>query len=149
MDEQNEDPEKPRTRPRVVDKRRSAQPPSAEPPVTEPASPPAATPPPADAPGGGEVWTPEQEAEAMRMAQEIAATPSLDWIVNAAMTFVNVAGTKLEMGDPADAGPAIDALAALLNGMQGRLQEAEAPLRQALAQLQMAYASRLAPPPTP
>jgi hypothetical protein len=162
MDEQFDDPERPTMRPRVVDKRRSAQPASTEPSPEasspapdesppEPTAPePTAEPSPGSAPPpGDEVWTPEQEAEAMRIAQEIAATPSLDWIVNSAMTLLNVAGTKLELGDAQDAGPAIDALAALLNGMQGRLQQAEAPLRQALAQLQMAYASRVAPPPTP
>jgi hypothetical protein len=94
-----------------------------------------------------EVWTPEQEAEARRIAQEIAETPSLDWVINTAVTLANVAATKIELGDPADAGLAIDALAAMVNSLAGKLADAEAPLRQTLAQLQMAYAERSMNPP--
>jgi hypothetical protein len=94
-----------------------------------------------------EVWTPEQEAEARRIAQEIAETPSLDWVINTAVTLANVAATKMELGDPADAGLAIDALGAMVNSLSGKLADAEAPLRQTLAQLQMAYAERSMNPP--
>ena len=83
-----------------------------------------------------------------RVAQQIAETPSLDWVANTAITLANVAGTKLDLGATADAQLAIDALAALVNGLGPRLAEAETPLRQTLAQLQMAYAERVAPPPT-
>lgn len=102
----------------------------------------------ADSPPGaplgpeGEVWTPEQEAEARKIAEEIASRPSLDWVLNTAVTLANVAGTKLELGAADDARLAIDALAALVNGLGTELQGAEAPLRQTLAQLQMAYAER-------
>ena len=81
------------------------------------------------------------------MAQEIAERPGLDWVVNSAVSLANIAATKLQIGDPTDAQICIDALAGLLNGLEGRLADAEAPLRQTLAQLQMAYAERLAPPP--
>jgi hypothetical protein len=81
------------------------------------------------------------------MAQEIADTPSLEWVVNTAVTLANVAATKLELGGGADAQLAIDGLAGLLNSVGSRLQQAEAPLRQTLAQLQLAYAQRLSPPP--
>jgi hypothetical protein len=81
------------------------------------------------------------------MAQEIADTPSLEWVVNTAVTLANVAATKLELGTGADAQLAIDALAGLVNSVGPKLQQAEAPLRQTLAQLQLAYAQRLAPPP--
>lgn len=94
-----------------------------------------------------EVWTPQQEEEMRRVAQQIAETPSLDWVANTAITLANVAGTKLDLGATADAQLAIDALAALVNGLGPRLAEAETPLRQTLAQLQMAYAERVAPPP--
>jgi hypothetical protein len=106
--------------------------------------------PPASAAGaspGERVWTPEQEAEAARMAQEIAATPSFEWVVNTAVTLANVAATKLELGPGNDAQLAIDALAGLLNSVGSRLQQAESPLRQTLAQLQLAYAERLSAPP--
>lgn len=82
-----------------------------------------------------------------RVAKQIAETSSYEWVVNTAITLANVAGTKLDMDAAADAKLAIDALAALLNGVGDRLQEAEAPLRQTLAQLQMAYAQAVAPPP--
>lgn len=182
MDEEQEQRE--RQRPRVVDKRSSrggtssspgapdapaaapappaeegpAPPAPAEPVPSEPtptasaaAEPP--SPPPPEARDGEQareqVWTPEQEAEAQRMAQEIAGTPSLEWVVNAAVTFANVAATKLELGSPQDAQLAIDALGGLLKTVGPRLGEAEAPLRQTLAQLQMAFAERIAqPPPT-
>jgi hypothetical protein len=83
----------------------------------------------------------------MRMAQEIAERPSLDWVINAAVTMANVAATKLQVGDPADAQLAIDALAGILNANTGKLEDAEAPLKQTLAQLQLAYAQRLSAPP--
>jgi hypothetical protein len=156
-----------RPRPRVVDKRVSAggkatPKPSSEPPPEdaaqspspsgapptslEPEAPPAsAGPPPGD--GAGQVWTPEQEAEARRMAQEIAETPSIEWVVNTAVSLANIAATKLDFGAPRDAELAIDALAGILKEVGGRMEDAEAPLRQTLAQLQMAYASRIAPPP--
>ncbi|HEX2294257.1 MAG TPA: hypothetical protein VHN37_02995, partial [Actinomycetota bacterium] len=87
--------------------------------------------------GGPEqrVWTPEEEAEARRMAEEVARTPSLDWVVNAAATLANVAGTKLDLGAAGDAQLAIDALAGLVNSVGPRLEGAERPLRQLLADL--------------
>jgi hypothetical protein len=96
---------------------------------------------------GDQVWTPEQEAEAKRIVEEIVRTPSLDWVLQSAVSLANVAGTKLETGAVEDAGLAIDALAALINGLEGKLAEAETPLRQTLAQLQLAYSQRAAPPP--
>jgi hypothetical protein len=81
------------------------------------------------------------------MAEEIARTPSLDWVVQTAVTLANVAGTKIQLGAVADAQLAIDALAGLIDSAGTRLQDAEAPLRQTLAQLQMMFAERAAPPP--
>jgi hypothetical protein len=117
-------------------------------PITEPQQAQATPPPSAAGTRPGErVWTPEQEAEAARMAQEIADTPSFEWVVNTAVTLANVAATKLELGSGGDAQLAIDALAGLLNSVGSRLQQAESPLRQTLAQLQLAYAERLSAPP--
>lgn len=96
---------------------------------------------------GERVWTPEQEAEARRMAEEIARTPSIEWVINTAATLANVAGTKLDLGAAADAQLAIDALAGIVNSVGTRLGGAEKPLRQLLADLQLAYAQRVAPPP--
>ena len=83
-----------------------------------------------------------------RVAQQIAETPSLDWVVNTAVTLANVAGTKLDLGAVDDARLAVDALAALVTGLGSQLGQAEAPLRQTVAQLQMAYAEQVTPPPT-
>ena len=159
---------------RVVDKRISARgdapakpapapepPPGSEPerapePVSEAPvtpEPPSAREAPAEpGPAGGrreQVWTPEQEAEARAFVEEIAQRPSLEWVVNTAVTLANVAGTKLDLGQAADAQLAIDALAALVEKLGTRLDQAEAPLRQTLAQLQLAYTQRATqPPPT-
>lgn len=92
-----------------------------------------------EAPGQG-VWTPEQEEEARRMSEEMARIPSVEWVINVAVTLANAAGTKLNEGLRDDAGLAIDALAAIVEKVGPKLGEAEAPLRQTLAQLQMAYA---------
>jgi hypothetical protein len=69
-------------------------------------------------------------------------------VVNTAITLANVAGTKLDLGAVADAQLAIDALGGVLDAVGTRLQGAEAPLRQTLAQLRVAYAERVAPPQT-
>ena len=172
----DEEPKRPPGEFRVVDKRISARTETADPtpPAPEPES--ASAPPPAEAaetappetappeapapaaagpgPGAGAdegIWTPEQEAEAQRFVQEIAQRPSLEWVVNTAVTLANVAGTKLDLGHVADAQLAIDALAALVDKLGGRLDQAEAPLRQTLAQLQLAFAQRAVPkvPPGP
>ena len=100
-------------------------------------------------PEGQPVWTPEQEEQARRMVEEIARTPSLDWVLNSAVNLANVAGTKIEMGAVADAQLAIDALAALISGLGSKLQDAEAPLKQTLAQLQLLYAERARDVPPP
>ena len=164
MSDQRDEEEQERPRPRVVDKRVSARgsdapkppepppqqapPPRSEDPLDAPPPPPSA-PPPGDPPSGGgqQVWTPEQEAEMQRVTQEIAQRPSLEWVVNTALTLVNVAGTKLELGQAPDAQLAIDALAGMLQSAGSRLGSAEQPLRQALAELQLTFAQRAAPPP--
>ena len=130
-----------------------------EPAAVAPAAVPTATPPPHTPPpeppvegrpaGSGEqerIWTPEEEAEAKRVAQEISARPSIEWVLNVAVTLANVAGTKLDLGDAADARLAIDALAGIVNGVGTSLADAENPLRQTLAQLQLAYAQAMTPP---
>jgi hypothetical protein len=171
MDSEERSQEDERRRPKVVDKRVSSgghQPTRPTPPPEPPAqaapapqtaapgpqtaapqvpAPPAGEPAGPATPGAEPEWTAEEEAAARQMAQEIAERPGLDWVVNTAVTLANVAATKLQMGDPADAQLCIDALAGLLDKTQGRLEDADAPLRQTLAQLQMAYAQRASAPP--
>ena len=146
-------------RPRVVDKRVSARgdaptkPPDREtaaPSETSAAASATGSPAPAgeaaaasseEPPAAAEpLWTPEQEEQARRIAQEIRDTPSRDWVLNAAVTLANVAATKIEAGLAAEAQLAIDALIGIVNALGPRLGEAEAPLRQTIAQLQMAFA---------
>ncbi len=137
--------------PRVVDKRVSSRPTSEAAPQPSPV----ATPPIEAAPEPSEsaqpvpsmteeVWTPEAEAEARAIAEEIARRPSIEWVVNTAVTLANVAATKLDMGHASDAQLAIDALTGLLNSVGDKLGNVEQPLRQTLAQLQMAYAEGVA-----
>jgi hypothetical protein len=167
MGDPKDDEQSERPRPKVVDKRISARPaqpdpepsPPSEPPGTQataevtvgsvPETPQAAPERPAgEAPRPSErVWTPEEEAEARRVAEEIARTPSIEWVVNTAATLANVAGTKLDLGAAADAQLAIDALAGIVSSVGPRLQGAEQPIRQLLAELQLAYAQSMAPPP--
>jgi hypothetical protein len=166
--ERRENEEQERPRPRVVDKRVGARPPaeaqSSAPqdvapeksPIEAPAASTAGEPPPQvvdeppDAPPSGpEVWTPEQEEQARRVAEELARVPSKDLVVSFAMNFVEVASVKLETGDLAGAQMAIDAFGGIVNGVGARLGDAEGPMRSVLAQLQMAYAQRATPPPQP
>lgn len=145
-------------RPRVVDKRVSArtQPRRSEPATAPPAgttqpegappASPAAMPDAGAPPEGDALWTPEQEAEAQAFARQVLETPSRDWVLNTAVTLANVAAAKLDGGMAADAQVAIDALAGLVDAIGSRLGDAEAPVRQTLAQLQMAYAQAMPPP---
>jgi hypothetical protein len=132
-------------------------PPSSEPPpaAAAPTSPPksdrpaeagpGATPP----PGGGKVWTPEEEAEARRAAQEMAAVPARDWVLNVAVTLANVAGIKIQDGQLEDAQLTIDAFSGMVEKIESQMGDAGPVLRQTLAQLQMAYAQAVSPPSQP
>lgn len=145
----------PRTTPRPVSETESPAPKPSEtseppPPATQEAPPPSqpVSDPGAGAPPEEQVWTPEQEAQAQQMAKEIAERSSEDWVLNVAVTLANVAGAKLDMGLADDARLAIDAFEALVNSIGPRLEGAEQPLKQTLAQLQMAYAQTVTAPPT-
>jgi hypothetical protein len=170
MDGERFDDEDERPRPRVVDKRVGARPPASPPqaeteatapraPIEAPPAgvarppteaPPAAEPPASEPPPPSGVWTPQQEEQARRVAEELARAPTKDLVVTFAMNFVEVASVKLETGDLAGAQMAIDAFDGIVKGVGARLGDAEEPMRSVLAQLQMAYAQRAtAPPQTP
>jgi hypothetical protein len=158
MERDQDEQEVERPRPRVVDKRVSARPAGSEPvakepPPREPITPepppsptesPEATPGVEEAPPGpGEgVWTPQQEEQARRLAEELARAPGRDLVVTMTMNFVEVASVKIEAGDLEGAQLAIDALDAIVKAIGTRLGDAEAPLKSVLAQLQMGYAQR-------
>jgi hypothetical protein len=172
-DSRAEDEEQARPRPRVVDKRVSARPaePVEPPPAAreEPGTPPQepgaapqgppgtqseapphqepAAPGPGDEAPSGDVWTPEREEQARRLAEELARAPARDIVVTMAMNFVEVASVKIDAGDLPGAQLAIDAFDGVVGKLGARLGDAEGPLRQMLAQLQMAYAQRATQPP--
>jgi hypothetical protein len=164
----SEEEEQERPRPRVVDKRVSARSPETrgeaapvepttageQPTPTSPPPPAQGTPPPGEAPApqsptGGQVWTPEQEEQARRIADEIARAPARDLVVTMAMNFVEVATVKIDSGDLGGAQLAIDAFDAVIRELGTRLGDAEAPMKGVLAQLQMAYAQRATQSPNP
>lgn len=149
MDNHQDEEEVERPRPRVVDKRVSARRGSA--PTPAPEQPQATPEPPQAVPGtpegspgtpGAGVWTPQQEEQAQRLAEELARAPGSDLVVTFAMNFVEVASVKIDAGDLEGAQLAIDAFDAVLKAVGPRLGDAEAPLKSVLAQLQMGYAQR-------
>ncbi len=92
--------------------------------------------------------TPEEQAqlEAMRAQMEdvqaqLLAAPAALVVVNHAMGIYELAALHLMQPEPKlpEASVAIDALAALVEGLQGRLGEEERTVREALAQLRAAY----------
>jgi hypothetical protein len=87
---------------------------------------------------------PELAEEFERLREQLAATPVADIVANHAVGLWQLAIVHLapEAGEPArldQARLAIDAMAALVEGLEGRLGENEVPLRDALAQLRLAY----------
>lgn len=86
--------------------------------------------------------------ELARVRAELAATPVTDIVANHALGLWQLAVLHLtpEGDDPpnlAEAGLAIDAMAALVEGLGDRLGANTEPLREALAQLRLAYVQLL------
>jgi len=108
-----------------------------------PASPPQATPPPS--PGGATGQTePDEEELAARMAEvqrELLQTPAVVVIANHCIGLFQLAALHLDQQQPdlPQAQLAIDALAAMVEGLGDRLGEDEAPLRDALTSLRLAF----------
>ena len=92
--------------------------------------------------------SPEEREQAMAMAQEmeqvrreLASVPANVVIANHAMGLYELAAIHLSSDPPnfKEAQLAIDAVTALVEGLEGRLGENEQTLRDALAQLRLAY----------
>jgi len=92
--------------------------------------------------------TPEQLAQAEQMVMEMAearerltTTPASTVVANHAMGLYELAALHLSQQTPSftEATVAIDALAAIVDGLAGRLGEAEPTLREGLDQLRMAF----------
>lgn len=105
-------------------------------------------------PGGPSAPPPPsaEEVEAIRRVHDaLRATPASDVVANHAVQLFQLAAVYLGLAAPPDeqgrvpapdlanAGVAIDALAALVEGLGSRFGEHEATLREALTQIQLAY----------
>lgn len=115
----------------------------------------AGAPAPSRAPGGGQALglageqgaepTPEEMADAQAqleaMREQLLQAPVEAVIANHAMGIWELAALHLSARPPqlAKAQLAIDALSSLVDGVQGRLGEAEKTLRDGLAQIRMAF----------
>jgi hypothetical protein len=111
------------------------------------------------APSGDErELTPEERAAAEEYARQLDEarrqlldTPAALVVGQQALQFYEVAALHLSQPEPKleEARLAIDALAAVVDGLGSRLGEAETPLRQATHQIQLAFveASRSGQPP--
>ena len=92
--------------------------------------------------------SPEEREQAEQYIQELAesrerlrSVPASVVVTNHAMGLYELAALHLANQPPnfSEATVAIDALGALLDGMQGRLGEPEATLREGLSQIRMAF----------
>ena len=92
--------------------------------------------------------SPEEREQAEQYIRELAesrerlkAVPAAVVVANHAMGLYELAALHLSNQPPnfTEAAVAIDALTALMDGMQGRLAETEPTLREALSQIQMAF----------
>lgn len=81
------------------------------------------------------------QAEMDQVRQQLLATPASVVIANHGMGLYELAAIHLTAEPPqlAEASLAIDALAALVDGLSGRLGDVEATLQGALSQLRAAY----------
>ncbi|NNE74927.1 MAG: hypothetical protein HKN26_14780 [Acidimicrobiales bacterium] len=92
--------------------------------------------------------SPGDQERARQMAQEMAeaqqrilAMPAADIVANHIMGFYELAALHLSTEPPNfdEAQVAIDAMGAVVDGLQGRLGEAEPTLRDARSQIQMGF----------
>ncbi|HEX6312962.1 MAG TPA: hypothetical protein VF152_15215 [Acidimicrobiia bacterium] len=109
-----------------------------------PESPEPGAPEPEPAGGPGPETDPELAEELGRLREQLAATPVADIVANHAVGLWQLAIVHLapEAGAPPrleQARLAIDAMATLVEGLADRLGEHETPLRDALAQLRLAF----------
>lgn len=106
-----------------------------------------------EAPAAGQEpeLTPEQEEQARQMAQELAEarvrlmeTEVSTVLTNHAVGIYELAAIHLTADQPNldEARLAIDGLAALVEGLEGRLGDGETTLKEGLHQIRMAYVQR-------
>jgi len=104
-------------------------------------SPPPPPSPPAGEDEDGSALSAEAQAEIDAMRQQLAQTPAEVVMANHCYGIFELATIYLSHAPPMffEARLAIDGLGALLEGLKGRLGEAEPSLMQALSQLRLAY----------
>lgn len=109
-------------------------------PKDDPSAPPPQARPPVAA-GEEEYDEEELRAEMMAMQEQLLGTPAAVVVTNHGIAMLELAAIHLGQEAPnlGEASVAIDALAGLIDGVGPRLGENEAPLRQALHQLRMAF----------
>jgi hypothetical protein len=83
----------------------------------------------------------EMQAQMEQVRNELLGVPAAVVLANHAMGIYELAAIHLTASEPqlAEASLAIDALGTLVDGLAGRLGEAEPTLREALTQLRSAY----------
>lgn len=107
--------------------------PSPEPPAPGPSG--------AAGPGESDPADDELRAQYEEMQRQVLEAPAADVVAQHAAALYELAAMHLSQEHPrlADVRLVIDALTALVEGLQGRLGPAEEPLAAALPQLKMAY----------
>ncbi|MBW3556050.1 MAG: hypothetical protein KY454_03825 [Actinobacteria bacterium] len=119
--------------------------PGGERPIRRPAPEPTAAPPRGDAPpppGQGPEPSPEElQAQMAELQRQLTETPAAVVIANHCFGLFELAALHLSLKPPklSEAQLAIDALAALVEGLGDRLGEHEAQLAEALSQLRLAF----------
>ena len=105
-----------------------------------PVGPPEGDPPP-DLSSDEQAQLAAMQAEMDEVRRQLLAAPASVVVANHAMGIYELAAIHLTAEEPklTEAVLAIDALAALVDGLEGRLGDAEATLREALVQLRAAY----------
>jgi hypothetical protein len=91
--------------------------------------------------GGDELTDEEMAAQMAELAEQLATTPAEVVVANHAFGLFQLASLHLSLQPPQldQARIAIDACGALIEGMPGRLGEAEGQLVEGLAQLRLAF----------
>jgi hypothetical protein len=116
--------------------------PGGERPVGRPEPDPQAAPPPGGADLGGEELSDEElQARMEQLRAQLAHTPAELVVANHCYGLFELAALHLSLQPPQldQAALAIDALGLLVEGLAGRLGEQEQQIREALAQLRMAF----------
>jgi hypothetical protein len=100
-----------------------------------------APPPPPAGPESDAVDREPTEEELARLRDELAQTPAASVVANHCLGLFELAGLHLSLQPPQldQAAIAIDAFGAVVEGLAGRLGPDEPTLREALAQLRMAF----------